>query len=68
MDEETNKTLIAGMLTIAFYSNHPPLQSKITRANVPPDAAPGTLEQYQAQESFQTLYKTFETFKKMIPA
>jgi hypothetical protein len=56
------------MLTIAFYSNQPPLQSKVTRANVPPEAAPGTLEQWQAQESFQTLYKTFEMFKKLIPA
>jgi len=70
MDEETNKTLVAGMLTIAFYSNQPPLESKVTIANVPPESQnrEATLRQWQGQESFKTLYQTFETFKKLIPA
>jgi hypothetical protein len=67
MDEQT-KTLVAGMLTIAFYSNQPPLESRITKANVPPDSPAGTLEQWQAQEHFRTLHQTFETFKRLLPA
>jgi hypothetical protein len=59
MDEQT-KILVAGMLTIAFYSNQSPLQSGITKANVPPKAPAGTLEEWQAQEYFRTMYKTFE--------
>ena len=61
MDDNT-KALLAGILTSAFYASQPPIQSKITAANVPPGSPSGTLQRMQQAEPINDIMRTYGLF------